>query len=113
MKNKIKIILVFAILFLFIYFARLADDTSDILRYVGMFGGLALVLWFSRTEITKVWSFFSVIYWVLSAVIILSSKGGAFGVSGGRVMAMYILSNAYFLLSLILITYKSIKLRGK
>jgi hypothetical protein len=113
MKNKIKIIIVFLSLLLFIYFAGLTDDTGDIIRYVGMFGILALVLWFSRTEIIKPWCVFSLVYWVLSIIMIFSSAGGSFGVSGGRIMAMYILSGAYFLISLILIIYKSIKLRGK
>jgi hypothetical protein len=113
MKNKTKILLVFFLLSLFIFFIGLVDDVGDIMRYSAQFSILAVTLWFSREEIINFWYRFSVIFWILSATMIVSSGGGLFGVSGGRIMAMYILSGIYFLISLIFIIYKSIKLKGK
>ncbi len=113
MKNKLKIFSILLAIFLFGCAAVFSDDIGDIIRYGLKFLPVIILLFFSRNEVLGLWCKFSIAFFFLSALIVLSSSGGSFGSMGAKIMSVYLLSWVFLFLSLILITFKSISLRGK
>jgi hypothetical protein len=113
MKNKLKILSIIMAMFLLGYVAGIADETnmSGLWKILGLVVSPAVLLFFLKKEIISVWWYFSLVFLLISIFLIFGGNGG--GVLGGKVVITYLLSWLYFFLSLGLIVFKSISLRGK
>lgn len=134
-KKTIKKIIYFALGFFFLalffgwldnkYELYLPDEIIEVIIQTFAFFPLALVfislpLLFLHEEIFQSWKKFAKIYLSISVAIILlfmfsSGGGGNFGLGGGMDAegATMFLSALFFIISLVIIITKSLKLRGK
>lgn len=100
-------------MFLLGYVAGIANETDMIglWKILGLVVSPAVLLFFLKKEIVSPWWYFSLAFLLISVFLIFGGNGG--GVFGGKVVIAYFLSWLYFSLSLCLIGFKSISLRGK
>lgn len=64
-------------------------------------------------EVLRTWRKVTIIFWVLSLPFLLSSGGGGLDVGIGDGVVLYLLLWIYFFLSLVVITFRTIQLRGR
>lgn len=64
-------------------------------------------------EVLRTWRKVTIIFWVLSLPFLLSSGGGGLDVGIGGGVVLYLLLWIYFFLSLGVITFRTIQLRGR
>jgi len=98
-----------------------SDDASFVqapVMFSVIFFFLSLVLLFLREEIFKTWKTFA-IWWIPLSVLFIfstpSSGGGSIGIGGSidREIVTWWFAGLFLIISLVLIIYKSIKLKGK
>lgn len=117
MKNKLKILSILAAT-LALFWSIGAIDSSDLDVFVNF--ALPIILtcvtvFFVKKETINLWWYFSLAFWLFVALVIFTGdkSGGTFGLGDGTLIMIGLLSWLYFFLSLCLIVFKSISLRGK
>jgi hypothetical protein len=94
------------------------DSTIFVLLFSAPLFLLSLILLFLRKEVYESWKKFALWWLPISFLFILgapSSGGGSIGIGGSidREIVTWWFAGLFFIISLVLIIYKSIKLRGK
>jgi hypothetical protein len=96
------------------------ENTEAVVEIIGLFSLVTFlssaILYFLREEVFLSWFKFAKYYLPIALFLILgfsSDGGGSFSMGNDMEGMVFFSASIYFLISLILIIYKSIKLRGK